>query len=1062
MKILFITFCWIQCAHTQETGSTELDTDFERIDGLFSSGLYEEVISESSVILNKSNIEYLDSAIINLSLQRVRASYSLGKYKEAITFGLQAETLIASDNINALTDFWKFISPSYIQLKDKANAILYLNKTLNEEKTLLKSDPKKIINAYKDLGSLYSSFGDDELSKINFIKGIELFNSANLENTGIRGDLYLNFGANYITKRENDTAFHYLDLAKKDYLNEYKPTHRKLGSVNFNMAVVQDHRGYVFEAMELLKEAEVSWNNAYGENHPRMAYIQINRGQMALKVGDYEKALNSGFKALDILSTHEASDPGLMRSSLSTIGDAYFKLGDYNKALQQHELAFDVTLDTYGEKSEFTYSSAANIADLYQYQSNFEKAQPYIDLVLKNVDHNSNMHYLSILHLMSKSEFHKGNFDKGLEYLDLAISLSQAEGKDFKDQKIILLLNKAEKKISIDHLAEANLILEELKVMLEITEQDHLTPLYSTPHYIAFYNHIGQWNLKKYKQSNDIAFLNDGHESFNEAIDIYKNLIFSIGDQNTQFSLAKHADNLMSKAMETIYLLNKHGKAGSIEDALAIIESGKNLALKQRLLENSMINSGNLPPELRANEIKVNTEIAELKSEIMTYQLDTEEDQWENILKARRELNEKIEVKEKLIQLYKSKYPKYYDLKFDNTKISLEDIVSNLGSDQTILNLSIADSLLYALILSPNKSEFLKIELPDQFADIVNNFHKSISSHNTAMYTELLKKVSNAFGEISHTIDLLGTKKLLIIPDEYLAYIPFEILQFDQNYTLGDKFDIHYSWSAKEVKSLDKNRGSKSEILAIAPTYLDQYNEGAAPDAKLFAELVRSGNVHLPGAAEEVSRIKKIYPTKIVRGAEASEANFKNQAKDHSILHLSMHGLVDNNNPLLSSLVFTPEIDTVENGILEAWEIYNMNLNAELVVLSSCNTGYGKLEKSEGVMSLSRAFAHAGVPSAIMTLWQVPDQSTSEIMVNFYQNLKDGLPKSEALRNAKKTYLDNTIVPQKKHPFYWAGLVLIGNNDPIHIDKTSYEWMFGILSFAILLIVYLVHKKKQV
>ncbi len=1058
--IFFISFCWLQSASTQEIVSTESNATFERIDSLFLSELYDEVIAESSLILDKSNIEYLDSAIINLSLQRVRSAYYLGKYQEAITFGKQAESLISSDNIGTLSDFWKFISPAYIQLKDKTNAILYLNKTLNEEKALLKSEPIKIITAYKDLGSLYSSFGDKELSSKKFKIGIDLFNKLQLEDNGIRGDLYLNFGANYILKRENDTAFHYLNLAKKDYLKVYEPTHRKLGSINYNMAVVQDHRGYVFEAMELLKEAEVSWNNAYGKNHPRMAYIQINRGQMALKIGDYEKALNNGFKALDILGAREASDPGLIRSALSTIGDAYFKLGDFDKALYQHELAFDVTLKTYGEKSDFTYSSASNIAVLYQDQSNFEKAQPYIDLVLKNVDHSPNVHYLSVLHLQSKSEFHFGNFDKGMEYIDSILSLAQAEGKDFKELIIILLLDKADKKLSIGQLAEANLILAELKILLEITEQEQFTPLYPTPHYIQFYNLTGQWNLKKYRKADDIAFLNNGHKSFTSAIDIYKNLIFSIGDQNTQFSLAKKADDLMSNAMETIYLLNSHGNEGSISDALTIIESGKNLALKQRLLENNMINSGDLPPELRANEIKINTEIAKLKSSIITFQTDTEVDQWENISKTRRELNEKLETKDNLIQLYKSQYPKYYNLKYDHTKMSLMDIVSNLDAGQTILNLSIADSILYALIISADKSEFLKIALPNQFGDIVNNFHKSIPSLNSAMYAVLLKKVSNTFGEISHSIDQLGTKNLLIIPDEYLAYIPFEILQLDQNSTFGDKFDIHYSWSAKEVKSLGKNRGSKSEILAIAPTYLDQYNEDASPDINLFAELVRSGNVHLPGAAEEVSKIERIYPTKIIRGAQASEANFKNQAKEHNILHLSMHGLVDNNNPLLSSLIFTPGIDTVENGILEAWEIYNLNLNAELVVLSSCNTGYGKLEKSEGVMSLSRAFAHAGVPSAVMTLWQVPDQSTSEIMVNFYQNLKDGLTKSAALRKAKKTYLENTIVPQKKHPFYWAGLVLVGDNDPILRDNTHNYWMLGIFSFTILLIVLIVFKRR--
>lgn len=1062
---IFVIFCTPYLSDlSAQPSHDKISSEIILIDSLFSDRKYIEVIMESNLILDNPQSSLSDSLLVKISLLRVRAAYYLGRYKDVVTYGEQGLERVDSTDILNLTNFWQYMSTSYIHLKDKPNAIACLENTLELEEQLLILDPEKVVTAYKDLGGLYSYFGDDDLSFENYRKGIELFNFLNLDNFGLRGDLYLNIGANYIASNENDSAFHYLDIAKNDYLRVYNPTNRKLGSVNYNMSVVQDNRGFVFDAINLLKEAELSWNNAYGEHHPRMAYIQINRGQMALKVGDYEKALNSGFKSLDILSHNESSDPSLIRSSHSTIGEAYIELNDYEKALHHHKQAFDITVDTYGEKSEFTYSSASNIADLYQSQSMYDEAKPYINLILKNIERGPNVYYLSVLHLQSKSAFAEQNSKAGFRYLDEVLALIETEGKDFTAEKITVLLDKVRRYIAIDQLENADQLLSELSNILKPTVANYTNLEYSLSNYIAYHNLKGQWHLKKFYNNNDQQELTASHQSFSEAIRIYKNLLLNVGDQNTQFSIAAKADKLMSRATENAYVLHQYNEGGNIEDALSIIESSKNLVLKHRLIKNNMINSGNLPAELRANEIKLNNEIAELKNEIYKLQSDSQEDQWESIVKSRGDLNEKQAEKEKLIEIYKSQYPKYFDLKFDTSTISLDEIVSNLDPNETVINFSMLDSQMYVLILSNQKNEFLKIKLPHDFSEEVNRFHSSISTTDTSNYSNysnLLRSISNVFDPITSSLDELQTQKLLIIPDGNLAYIPFEILRSADHKSLGEKYEIYYSWSVKNTINQKNKSRNKSKILAVAPTYFDNNENNVSKNNNHFAELVRSGNIPLPGAEAEVNRIKDIFSTSILKGSNASELNFKNQSQDYSILHLSMHGIVDNVNPLLSSLVFTPEADTIENGLLEAWEIYNLVLNADLVVLSSCNTGYGKLEKSEGVMSLSRAFAHAGVPSAIMALWQVPDQSTSEIMVHFYQNLKEGQTKSSALRNAKKTYLENTIVAQQRHPFYWAGLVLTGDDEPLNIDRVGNEWLLGILSFVILLILYFFFGKRR-
>ena len=183
---------------------------------------------------------------------------------------------------------------------------------------------------------------------------------------------------------------------------------------------------------------------------------------------------------------------------------------------------------------------------------------------------------------------------------------------------------------------------------------------------------------------------------------------------------------------------------------------------------------------------------------------------------------------------------------------------------------------------------------------------------------------------------------------------------------------------------------------------------------------------------------------KVYLDYDATEQAFWTTAGDYDILHLAMHTLINDANPMFSQLVFTLSNDTVENndGLLNTYEIYNMNLNARMAVLSACNTGYGKLQKGEGIMSLARGFMYAGVPSIIMTLWAVEDQSGSELMTRFYKFLSDGDEIDEALRKAKLEYLAGAD-ELRAHPYLWASYVSIGKANPIYPGKLNLLFVLG-------------------
>ena len=278
--------------------------------------------------------------------------------------------------------------------------------------------------------------------------------------------------------------------------------------------------------------------------------------------------------------------------------------------------------------------------------------------------------------------------------------------------------------------------------------------------------------------------------------------------------------------------------------------------------------------------------------------------------------------------------------------------------------------------------------------------------------------------------------KLVIIPDKYLSSFPFEILNFNDK-LLINRFAISYSNSLsilENQRNMNPN-GQPFSFSGFAPHYQKNID---TTDSQIYAQLVRSGQWELPFALEEVNYISELFRGEKYINELATKSNFFEALKNSKIVHLSMHAEADNENPMNSKFIFDTENEDDEKNLL-LYELYNLQANSNLVVLSACETGKGVFHNGDGVRSLGNGFLYAGVPSVVMSLWKVPDESTSKIMVNFYKHLKKGVTKSEALRKAKLDYLDNVIAPELGHPYYWAGFIISGNDDPIDLKSS---WNF--------------------
>ena len=174
---------------------------------------------------------------------------------------------------------------------------------------------------------------------------------------------------------------------------------------------------------------------------------------------------------------------------------------------------------------------------------------------------------------------------------------------------------------------------------------------------------------------------------------------------------------------------------------------------------------------------------------------------------------------------------------------------------------------------------------------------------------------------------------------------------------------------------------------------------------------------------------------------EATETIFKKKSQKAELIHIATHAIIDNAEPMFSRLLFTPAgKDDPDDGLLYAYELFNLKLKSKLVILSACNTGCGKLNRGEGIMSIARGFMYAGCPSIIMSLWQIDDQSTVDLMNTFYRQLAKKKSKDEALREAKLKYLENADAI-KSNPLYWAGFISLGDPVPVKLvrKKCGYD-----------------------
>ena len=269
---------------------------------------------------------------------------------------------------------------------------------------------------------------------------------------------------------------------------------------------------------------------------------------------------------------------------------------------------------------------------------------------------------------------------------------------------------------------------------------------------------------------------------------------------------------------------------------------------------------------------------------------------------------------------------------------------------------------------------------------------------------------------------------------------------------------LSYSYSATllaEMSSI-KHSSYRKDFIGFAPSFGADNQDGVTMRNRRFALAPLNFN------NKEISDVRKILGTgDVYFGKDATEERFKKDASKYSIIHFATHGMANDRDPDFSLLAFSEIRDSIENEFLYVSDLYNMKLNADLVVLSACETGLGELRRGEGVISLARGFSYAGAKSIFTTMWSVNDQSTSMIIESFYKYLKEGKDKDEALFLAKSDYLKSAN-NNSAHPFLWAPYIIIGDTSAMKLGS-NWIWLYLTIGGCVLIIIsgFIIWKKAK-
>jgi len=801
------------------------------------------------------------------------------------------------------------------------------------------------------------------------------------------------------------------------------------GSNYFLKSVTQNNIGYLNLlkgrsdlAQESFEQARDGFKQVGKENSKEAAQNYSNLSLLYWSTGKYSQAEENGLVALQLRQAIFGNESEETAASLNNMGLVYGTT-DADKALDYYERAKAVYEKLYGEEHPKIAVANTNIGLMYfnlklygDAINNFESAQA----IWKKTYPEGHPNEALVLVNLGRTYTQLKNTKAALEYYNKALIIFKKSYSN-KHPDIAVVYNQV-----------AYIQLNDNKYDASITELQNAlcanSPSFNDPNpshnpgIRSFYNgKVLLYSLRLKAQALESRFYGKSLKlqdlklallTLQSCDSLIDNIRHNSTNENDKIELGTIANEAYEDGVriaQAISELTPNSKT-YWEIAFYFAEKSKSAVLQESIADAQAKSFAGIPQEMIEEEKNKKSAIA-LLSQKLSEKPDLSEEKY-----LRAALFDSNLEYQKFIKKLEKDYPAYYNLKFSSAIASVKEVQKGIKPSQSVVSFFLAEKSrkLYQFVITAKHFKIRTVSLPDNFDRYMKGFVNSLLYSDFKTY-----KITQTLAKLLKPSLPASVKSIVIIPSGKLGALPFEALPFkkvkgddfsDVTFFI-DRWSVSYEFAAGLMlqKKKENNHIKPNNIFLCAPVS--------------FAKHERLND--LPGSEQEVNTISALFPgqSKVATFADANESLLKSkEIEGYSYLHFATHGIVDSSDPSQSQIFLNSS--GAEDGNLFCREIYNLNIGADLVVLSACETGLGKFSKGEGVIGLSRALTYAGANNIIVSFWKVSDESTSELMISFYKHLLENKTQdfSTAIRQAKIDIKKGKFAS----PYYWAPFVLIG------------------------------------
>lgn len=895
-----------------------------------------------------------------------------------------------------------------------------------------------------------------------------------------QGDLLYQKADNLKNAGDYQRAISIFEKARKFYEREEKWT-EYLNTSN-HIAGCQYYLSRYDAAISISNHSLTKTLPRLGEFHPEVAMSYNNIGVAYGRKGDYENQLKHYQKALMIQERLPGDSDTAVELSYNNIGACFGLLGDFDKALTYYFKALNIRIKLYGEKSRKVANSYNNLGSAYgkmgehALQLRYLKKSSAIYRELLSDSH----HLLGIAYNnLGECYHHLNKFNRAIAYFKKAEqtfikgigesntylamsygSLSDSHAGAGNSDKQRVYLSKAFD-IAHDLFGEKHPNLAKLHIKMgkyfksrgdipeelncyqkaicslftgyDNTDIYHLPPAIegalSQPVLLQCLIHKAQALLDLYRsRTNRIKAAKAALTTLKLADVLLNDMRKNYIEEESKIILAGQARQVYDKAVGASLLLFDHDDDKRwLHEAFSYSEKSKAILLFNSMKDTEAKFTAKIPDHLLAAERELRIRRSYLVKSIQDENLNGGKDSGASAFQDELfDVNRKYE---SLVRQFENHYPDYHQLKYSAQVATVRSIQPRLEPDDALIDYFIGETCILVFLITDNTFKVVRTAVPKDFEIRVSEFVSSINQiekksfieNGMKLYDDLIKPVKRFIADKRH---------LIIVPDLGMYYLPFEALltkptdlkcDYPELSYLANEFAISYHYSSSlfhhNISTFkQRNRAGMKKFIGISPEY---------GDGKKHSEQLSE----LTFSKEEVNAVGRFlsesgFESKTICESEATTTCFKSMCADFNYILISAHQILHQKNSGLSGIIFssTPEDKSDNDRCLTTGEAYNLNLTADLVVLSCCETGIGRLVRGEGMMAMNRAFLFAGAENIVFTLFKVFDRASSQLVQYFFKQVTKGTGYSEALRTAKLKIIKQEWATPKS----WAGYVFMG------------------------------------